>query len=311
MTYTHVRHINANADNCGLLGGPVGADDGRPEGIGCATGAQNVCNAHTLSCMQKHYCTCIRACSRLMTLMHACMQYPLRGGKGSYFQGGVRGTSWVYSNQLHPSRVGTTNYELTHVTDWLPTLVEAAGGNPNGPWPKPLDGVSQYDMLFNGQPSPRETVLINIERDNPTTAPCQGPNCATHRACNGIGQYAVIKGNYKMLLGGGGLPNTWYHDDHPYLGNASVPQGGCIKACCVDCCDPVPYVQVFDVINDEGEHNNLAMSRPDLVDELMTVVHMYNNSEYVEALFVTSQDTGCPYNDDRGVLTPCVLNDQE
>ena len=40
-------------------GGPVGSRDGtHPAGIGCATGAQN---------------------------------YPLRGGKGAYYQGGVRG----------------------------------------------------------------------------------------------------------------------------------------------------------------------------------------------------------------------------
>ena len=115
----------------------------------------------------------------------------------------MRGTSWVYSNRLHASRQGTTNYELTHVTDWLPTLVEAAGGDPAGPWPKPLDGVSQHGMLFEGQPSPREHLLINIERDNPTTAPCQGPGCATKLACNGVGQYAVIK------VGGGRLQHAF------------------------------------------------------------------------------------------------------
>eukprot|EP00045_Choanoeca_perplexa_P014076 m.163633 g.163633 ORF g.163633 m.163633 type:complete len:539 (+) comp16556_c0_seq1:375-1991(+) len=256
-------------------GGPVGANDDHPAGIGCATGSQN---------------------------------YPLRGGKGSYFQGGVRGTSWVYSNRLHSSRQGTTNYELTHVTDWLPTLVQVAGGNASGPWPKPLDGVSQYSMLFEGEPSPRDHLLINIERDNPTTAPCQGPGCTTKLSCNGLGQYAVIKGNYKLLLGGGGLPNAWYHDDHPYTGNASVPQGGCITACCVDCCEAVPYVQVYDVLQDEGEHNNLATSRPDLVQELMEVVHLYNNSVYVEALMHRLPvETKCPYNDDRGVLTPCWI----
>jgi hypothetical protein len=59
-------------------------------------------------------------------------------------QGGVRGTSWVYGNLLHPSLVGTTSFHLAHVTDWLPTLVEAAGGR-TAPWPKPLDGKLPMD----------------------------------------------------------------------------------------------------------------------------------------------------------------------
>ena len=32
------------------------------------------------------------------------------------------------------------------------------------------------------------------------------------RFSTGAGQYAVILGQHKLLLGGGGLPNTWYHD---------------------------------------------------------------------------------------------------
>ena len=65
---------------------------------------------------------------------------------------------------------------------------------------------------------------------------------------------------------------------------------------------------MYDVLQDEGEHNNLATSRPDLVQELMDVVHMYNNSEYVDALVHRLPiENKCPYNDDRGVLTPCTI----
>ena len=75
-------------------------------------------------------------------------------------------------------------------------------------WDKPLDGVNQWPMLARGAPSAREDLLINIERSHPTTAPCQ--HCTLqHPACDGEGQYAIIKGHYKLLLGGGGLPNTW------------------------------------------------------------------------------------------------------
>lgn len=53
-----------------------------PSGIGCATGSQN---------------------------------WPLRGGKGAYFQGGVRGTAWVHGKMLHPAAAGTHNFGLMHV----------------------------------------------------------------------------------------------------------------------------------------------------------------------------------------------------
>ena len=78
---------------------------------------------------------------------------------------------------------------VVQVTDWVPTLVEAAGGGNNAvewEWTLPLDGVSQWPMLSRGEPSGRTELLINIERDHPTTAP---PAPGAH-GCTGVGQYA-------------------------------------------------------------------------------------------------------------------------
>ncbi|EDQ86215.1 uncharacterized protein MONBRDRAFT_28433 [Monosiga brevicollis MX1] len=278
---TSALHARSMFDNTLIIfttdnGGPVGSHNDKPQGIGCATGSQN---------------------------------YPLRGGKGAYFQGGVRGTAWVHGAQVHPALRGTTNYNLMHAVDWLPTLVDLGAINGSLPnWHKPLDGVSQYPMLFENAGPQREHALINIERSHPTTAPCQGPQCSpTSPACNGVGQYAVMKGRYKLLLGGGGLPNNWYHDDHPYNGTAPTPQDQCLVACCQDCCDAVPAIQLYDVLADEGEHYNLAPTRPDLVADLMTVVHLYNTSTYVEALLNRIPvNTSCPYNNAQGILTPFI-----
>jgi len=251
-------------------GGPVGSRQGRPAGIGCATGSQN---------------------------------WPLRGGKGAYYQGGVRGTAWVNGPMLHSSLQGTTNFELMHVVDILPTIVDAAGGDASSTSPHSLDGVSQWSLLTEGAASARTDLLINIERDHPTTAP------STTGGCNGKPQYAIIKGKFKLLVGGGGLPNQWYHDDIPTNASAPVPEGGCIVACkpsSPNGCPATPQIQVFNVIEDEEERNNLA-ENTSLVDELMAIVHKYNNSAYVQALSVTSpKETVCPYNDATGSVTPCV-----
>ena len=257
-------------------GGPVGSLHNHPTGIGAATGSQN---------------------------------WPLRGGKGSYYQGGVRGTGWVHGKMLHPSLKGTTNFELAHVTDWLPTLVAAAGGERDAwAWDLPLDGVNQWPMLTQGTGSARTEVLINIERDHPTTA----PPAPGETGCNGVGQYAVIAGRYKLLLGGGGEPNTWYHDGLPYNGSDPTPQGGCLRACspyAPDGCPAVPMVQVFDVLADEAERADLAPSNSSLVAELMAVVQRFNQSHYVDALFYNSPPAnGCPQDLPGQPLTPCDLN---
>lgn len=252
-------------------GGPVGSRGGHPFGIGCATGSQN---------------------------------WPLRGGKGAYYQGGVRGTSWVHGSMLAQKIRGTTNWELMHVVDMVVTVVDIAGGDAPTTSPHSLDGVSQKAVLLDGGSSQRTDVLLNIERSHPTTAP------SNHGQCDGIPQYAVIKGQHKLLLGGGGLPNTWYHNDYPAPnGGLPVPEDGCLIACSpsnASTCPAVPDIQIFNVITDESERNNLAESNTSLLAELMEVVTKYNNTPYVVALpLVTPEETQCPFNDEHGTLTPC------
>lgn len=260
-------------------GGPVGSVGGKPHGIGGATGSQN---------------------------------WPLRGGKGAYYQGGVRGTAWINAPMLHKSITGTWSYALMHVTDILPTMVAAAGGDPNEMSTHPLDGVSQWDHLTQGIDGPREDLLINIEREQPTTGAHRTPGPGIpDTGCNGVGMYAVIKGPYKLIVGGGGQPNTWYHDGLPYNGTEPVPEGGCVVACSVPSptsCPQDPYIQIYNVLEDEGEHHNLA-SNTTLEAELMEILQKYNSSKVVRPLSVTTPiETGCPFVDSKGVLTPCVVN---
>ena len=123
-----------------------------------------------------------------------------------------------------------------------------------------------------------------------------------------MGQYVAILGWHKIIIGGGGQPNTWYHDDKPYAGTEPTPNGGCWIACQQQGCMHVPNVQLFDVIADESERNNLAESEPSLVAELMELVKEFNATTYVEALLNNPAypvENECPFNDERGVLTPC------
>jgi len=70
---------------------------------------------------------------------------PLRSGKGSLYEGGVR-VPWIVR---WPGKVpvGTTDVPVISV-DVLPTLVELAGGK--APEKQPLDGVSLVECVTSG-----------------------------------------------------------------------------------------------------------------------------------------------------------------
>jgi arylsulfatase A-like enzyme len=56
-----------------------------------------------------------------------------------------------------------------HVSDWLPTLYSAAGGDVTQIGCD-LDGVDQWNSLVNNEKSPRHQLLININEKEKTAA---------------------------------------------------------------------------------------------------------------------------------------------
>ena len=88
---------------------------------------------------------------------------PLRGTKGSLFEGGVHVEAFIYSPHLSPCVYN----HVFHVTDWFPTLLDIAD---SGYVYKPdpgyrLDGVSHYLALVDHADPPREYMLVNYYYD--------------------------------------------------------------------------------------------------------------------------------------------------
>ena len=83
---------------------------------------------------------------------------PFSGGKGGLHEGGVRLPAIInWPAKLQPAVV---NEPLHHV-DVMPTLLALAGGK--GDPSKPFEGKDATATIRDGQPSPHEDILINVE----------------------------------------------------------------------------------------------------------------------------------------------------
>jgi arylsulfatase A-like enzyme len=83
---------------------------------------------------------------------------PLRGGKSTYWEGGLRVPALVnWPGRLKPGRVSG----LMHAVDWFPTLVKLGGGSLEQPLP--LDGLDMWPTLARGEPSPRTELVHSLE----------------------------------------------------------------------------------------------------------------------------------------------------
>jgi arylsulfatase A-like enzyme len=81
---------------------------------------------------------------------------PLRDGKGSTWEGGLRvpGIAW-WPGRIRPGQV---QGGMASTLDILPTVVRLAGGTP--PADRPLDGYDLREMLLSGKPSPRTNLFF-------------------------------------------------------------------------------------------------------------------------------------------------------
>lgn len=86
---------------------------------------------------------------------------PLRGFKGSLFEGGVRAAA--FANWPGKIPAGQRITQPMHIIDWYPTLVKLAGGTLEQKLP--LDGCDVWPMITEKASSPHEVILSAQSRD--------------------------------------------------------------------------------------------------------------------------------------------------
>lgn len=133
---------------------------------------------------------------------HAC-NWPLRGGKFTFWEGGVRGMAFVSSPLIPVVHRGKKLEGLGYISDWYRTVVEGiAGGEiPENTGPIPPDGFNLWPAIIGGTPSPRtEVLLLPASNQYVNTSDCpKGPGhgCAP----------SIRIGKYKLIMSWPGKDN--------------------------------------------------------------------------------------------------------
>ncbi len=82
---------------------------------------------------------------------------PLRDGKGTVYEGGVRGVAFAtWANHIP---AGAVCKEPLHMVDWYPTLIKLVGGSLEQPLP--LDGMDIWPVITRQAKSPHQEILNN------------------------------------------------------------------------------------------------------------------------------------------------------
>ncbi|XP_071489134.1 arylsulfatase B-like [Diadema antillarum] len=179
--------------------------------------------------------------------------WPLRGWKGSLWDGGMHGVGFVSSPLLPDNVRGTVSRELIHVSDWFPTLVQGlAGHSLNG---TKLDGFNMWDTISSkGVSSPRVELVHNID---PMQDPPEMCNYTSSKFNTSI-RAAIRYKDWKLITGSPGN-GSWIPPAESGLTPVvpDTPKGKCVWLFNIKN-DPYEY---FDVSDEQGDVVNFLLGR--------------------------------------------------
>ena len=183
----------------------------------------------------------------LMSAQFGGNNFPLKGGKTTDWQGGVRVNAFASGGYLPQSMRGQKTEGYIHVADWYATFSALAGVDPtddraakaNLP---PIDSLNVWPLI-------------------------SGQNSTSPRVDIPISNFTLISGDYKILTGdireagwtGPVYPNT-----------TKTPGISAVEKCGSGC--------LYNIKEDPEERRNLASTMPDVLKEMQTKLSKYQAS---------------------------------
>ena len=180
--------------------------------------------------------------------------WPLRGMKRSYFEGGVRVPAFVAGGALPMAARGKLVNGYIHIADWLATLSEVAG--------VPHEYTPASDELQSGSISMAAYLAGGGESSSPRTSMTLGAG-DTSGTVNWA--EAVIHGGWKLI--NGSQPCTWSMWQGPMFPNVTTHQADKYTASAE--CVHKETTFLFNIREDPHETTNLAESNPEVRDILL------------------------------------------
>ncbi|XP_070819072.1 arylsulfatase I-like [Chaetodon trifascialis] len=221
--------------------------------------------------------------------------WPLRGRKGTYWEGGVRGLGFVHSPLLRKKR--RVSKALVHITDWYPTLVGLAGGNES--LTEGVDGYDVWEAISEGKESPRLEILHNI--DPLYNHARSGSLQKGYGIWNTAVQASIRVGDWKLLTGDPGygdwtppqmlpgFPGSWWNLERHT--------------------EPRKSVWLFNISADPYERFDISEQRPDVVKELLARLVYYNRTAV--PVRYPSEDLRADPHLNGGAWVPWIGDDEE
>ena len=175
--------------------------------------------------------------------------YPLRGGKETNWQGGIRVNAFVSGGFLPKKMRGKKTEGYIHLADWYGTFCGLAGVDPTDEAAAaaklpPVDSLNMWPLI-SGQTSTSPRTEIHISTRT------------------------LISGDYKILTGTVKLAG-WTGPCHPNHATVTImPKAYCGDAGCL-----------FNIKEDPEERNDLASSNPHILEEMRSRLASLNETYF-------------------------------
>ncbi|XP_077995700.1 arylsulfatase B-like [Glandiceps talaboti] len=184
--------------------------------------------------------------------------WPLRGHKGLWYEGGIKAVGIVNSPLLPEKVRGTLNQELMHMTDWFKTLIHLARGFLSGT--KPLDGYNQWSSISEGEKTKRKTILLNF-----IPGADHGINDPRISKYFDAMPFATIRsGSWKLLTGN--IENEGPWTTPPELGfKIEVPRNH-------------GNLELYNIHDDPEERNNLVDINKSKLNDMLKLLYSYSKT---------------------------------